>query len=71
MMQYEETDWEFLKRVVSKKKEVILIEDGKTDTKEEQKDGADSKNEKESKQKEKKWNIWFGMISNKGRPLHS
>ena len=66
MIQYEETDWEFLKRVVSKKKEVILIEDGKTDTKEEQKDGADSKNEKESKQKEKKWNIWFGMISNKG-----
>lgn len=66
MIQYEETDWEFLKRVVSKKKEVILIEDGKTDTKEEKKSETDSKNETESKQKEKKWNIWFGMISNKG-----
>lgn len=57
LIQYDETDWEFLKRIVSHFNEAIVIENGKSSDK----DGGGSG--------EKKWNIWTGFVAEGSKPL--
>lgn len=58
-VQYDETDWEFLKRVCSTLGKGIVIENGK------------SLENESTKTKDKKWNIWFAFEADGTRPLES
>lgn len=57
LVQYDETDWEFLKRIVSHFNEAIIIENGK------------STEEKQSVKGEKKWTIWAGFVAEATKAL--
>lgn len=69
VIQYEETDWEFLKRMASNQGQCLVVEDGKSGLEEKSASKSNDSNNSQSKQSKKRWCIWLGIPANASKKL--